>query len=86
MYDVLFKFYSVEERLPNEDGKYFCIDEVGCVQYLDYSTKYKLFNVHHNPDTAIKVNYWAIASEMFDRLREISYRNYIRKEYGECYE
>lgn len=79
MYEVLFNFYSVEERLPDKDGKYFTLTDDGYPMYLSYLAEDKTWNTTKTyKDSEIIVKYWSESPEMINRLREIceeQYRN-----------
>ena len=54
------EWISVEDRLPEADGYYLTYDAPACMtDMLYYSSKYKAFNAHYGPDTAIStITHW----------------------------
>ncbi len=59
-------FYNPNIELPEKSGDYLCITQYNYLQYLHYSAKHKLFNLHDETEItvhAIHVVAWAKFSE-----------------------
>lgn len=60
--NVNLEFRRAYQVLPRKSGRYVCLSD-GCLQVLDYSARFNLFNQfdwQDKPDnTAIKVDWWA---------------------------